>query len=227
MRISVITPTAGRPLGMTMCEKYIARQTVQPDEWIVADGGEVPDPLTMGQKRIWNPSAPGYMNFAINVLNALDAVTGTMVIVIENDDWYAPDHIEQCIKGLATQSAYGCPTLRYFNVAHRCYVEMMNRGSALCQTAFRRELIPAMRQAAEQSMAARDFTIDGRFWAPRQRLATGPQTVIGIKGLPGTAGLGIGHRPKSSRGKLWRADPELSMLRKWIGDDADAYVDLA
>lgn len=212
---------------MALCEKYIARQTVQPDEWIVADGGGVPDPLTMGQKRIWNPSAPGYMNFATNVLNALDAVTGTMVIVIENDDHYAPDHIEQCIKGLAKQSAYGCPTLRYFNVAHRCYVEMRNRGSALCQTAFRRELIPVMRQAAEQSMAARDFSIDGRFWAPRQRMATGPQTVIGIKGLPGTAGLGIGHRPKSSRGKLWRSDPELSTLRKWIGDDADAYVDLA
>src|SRR5690606_22806587 len=130
-------------------------------------------------------------------------------------------------KGLATQSAYGCPTLNYFNVAHRCYVEMRNRGSALCQTAFCRELVPDMRKAAEQSMAARDFGIDRRFWAPRQRMATGPQTVIGIKGLPGTAGLGIGHRPQSSRGKLWRSDPQFSTLRKWIGDDADAYVDLA
>lgn len=227
MRISVITPTANRPAGISLCEKYIARQTRQPDEWIVADGGTEKATLTMGQVHLWQPMAPGAANLASNIIRALDAVTGTMVVVVEDDDRYAPDHIDQCIKGLATQSAYGCPTLRYFNIAHRCYVEMRNRGSALCQTAFRRELVPDMRKAAEQSMAARDFTIDGRFWAPRQRLATGPQTVIGIKGLPGTAGLGIGHRPKISRGKLWRSDPELSMLRKWIGDDADAYVDLA
>ena len=52
MSITVITPTADQPIGMRLLEKYMARQTVQPDEWIVADDGEVPARLALGQKHI-------------------------------------------------------------------------------------------------------------------------------------------------------------------------------
>src|SRR5690606_25010357 len=48
MRISIITPTADRPRGIELCERYMARQTVQPHEWVVADGGHIPAKLTMG-----------------------------------------------------------------------------------------------------------------------------------------------------------------------------------
>lgn len=40
MRVSVITQTADRPRGIELCERYMARQKVQPHEWIVADGGQ-------------------------------------------------------------------------------------------------------------------------------------------------------------------------------------------
>lgn len=227
MRISVITPTADRPRGIELCERYMARQTVQPHEWIVSDGGRTPATLTAGQVHLWEPSAPGAANLAGNLLRALDRATGDIVVVVEDDDHYLPTHIAECVKGLAKQPAYGCPTLKYYNVAHRMYVQMRNKGSALCQTAFRRELIPEMQNAARSAIAANDFRIDGRFWSPRIGLANGPQTVVGIKGLPGTAGLGIGHRPKSGRGKMWRNDPDMNVLRDWIGGDADNYADLA
>lgn len=227
MRISVITPTADRPRGIELCERYMARQTVQPDEWIVADGGQTPARLTMRQVHLRQPSPSGAANLAGNILRALDAVTGDVVVIVEDDDHYLTTHIAECVKGLAKQPVYGCPTLKYYNIAHRMYVRMRNKGSALCQTAFRRELIPAMQDAARRAIAANDFGIDGRFWSPRIGLATGAQTVVGIKGLPGTAGLGIGHRPKSGRGKLWRKDPDMKVLRAWIGNDADNYADLA
>src|SRR5690554_6746949 len=111
MRISVITPTANRPAGISLCEKYIARQTRQPDEWIVADGGTDKAALTMGQVHLWQPMDPGAANLASNIIRALDAATGDIIVIVEDDDHYAPHHIEQCIKGLTKQSAYGCPTL--------------------------------------------------------------------------------------------------------------------
>lgn len=202
----------------------MARQTMQADEWIVADGGQTPAPLTMGQVHLHQPSPPGAANLAGNILRALDAVTGDVVVIVEDDDYYKPNHIAACVEGLKRMPAYGCRSLLYFNVEHRCWVQMGNRGSALCQTAFRAELIPQMRRAAEEAIAADSFGIDGRFWAPRMRMATGPQTVIGIKGLAGTPGLGIGHRPKSKLGRRWRPDPHLQVLRQMIGADVENYL---
>lgn len=224
MRISVITPTADRPRGIELCERYMARQTVQPHEWIVADGGNVAAKLTMGQRHLHHPSPPGAANLAGNIQRALDAVTGDAVVIVEDDDHYSPGHLAACRVGLQANPAYGCSWLIYFNVAHRCWVKMANRGSALCQTAFRADLIPEMLAAAREASAAGKFNIDGRFWANRTRMATGQQTVIGIKGLPGTPGLGIGHRPKSYPGRNWRPDPKLEHLRKLIGEDVENYL---
>lgn len=191
----------------------MARQTVKPDRWIVADGGETPAPLTMGQERRWSPSPPGPANFAGNVLRALEGVTGA-VVVFEDDDYYAPDHIEQCLKGLE-KGDHGCEWLRYWNVQFKAWKEVRNKGSSLAQTATRD--IARLRAAAEAALAAGDYTIDGRFWDGRK--AVGQKTVVGVKGLPGVVGLGMGHRP----GRGWRHDPAGRKLREWIGADAGAY----
>lgn len=223
MRLSLVTPTCDRPRGIELCERYMARQTVKWHEWIVADSGATPATLTMGQRHIRQPMPPGARNLASNIMAALDRVTGEAVVIIEDDDHYSPDHLAACANGMESQAAYGCPKLNYYNVQHRCWIKMRNKGSALCQTAFRRELIPDMRAAAQMAHEANDFGIDGRFWAPRIALANGPQTVIGIKGLTGTPGLGIGHRPRKSPGRKWTDDPSMEKLEQWIGADVENY----
>lgn len=225
MRLTIITPTADRPRGIELCERYMARQTLQPHEWIVADGGQVPARLTMGQVHLHHPSPSGAANLAGNILRALDAVTGDAVAIVEDDDAYFPGHLARCAEGLVKQKAYGTRTLKYFNVAERRWIEMSNNGAALCQTAFRSELIPRMRQAAKDAMEAGDYKIDGRFWRGMIHLASGQTTVVGIKGLPGTKGLGIGHRP-AERPERWNPDPGMTKLREWIGADADNYANL-
>ena len=214
--ITVITPTCGRPAGFALAERWMARQTVKPDRWIVADGGDTPAPLTMGQERRWSPSPAGPANFAGNVLMALDGVTGA-VVVFEDDDYYSPDHIERCMEGLEVGD-HGCEWLRYWNVRFSAWKEVRNKGSSLAQTATRD--VARLRHAAEAALAAGDYTIDGRFWDGRK--ATGPRTVVGIKGLPGTVGLGMGHRP----GRGWRRDSG-DKLRSWIGDDEQVYREMA
>lgn len=224
MRVSLLTPTCSRPVAFALCEKYMRAQTAEFHEWVVADSGTEPVVPTMGQVHLHRPMEAGARNLAKNVMDGLDACTGDVVILIEDDDAYLPNHIAACLAGLKRAPAYGCNRLLYVNVAHRCWVQMANRGAALCQTAVRRELVPALRAAAEAAYAANDFSIDGRFWAPRKHMANGPQTVIGIKGVPGTPGLGIGHRPKSKAGRRWRPDPQLQALRILIGDAVENYL---
>lgn len=224
MRISVITPTADQPTGIRLAERYMAAQTVRPHEWIVADDGAVPAALTMGQKHLVRKRTDeGARSLASNMLAALDAATGDVIVVWEHDDAYLPGHLAACLDGLSKSDVHGCSILRYYHVGLRVWCEMRNKGSALCQTAFRRELIPDMRDACHGAYRDNSVAVDWRFWQDRQALAIGPKTVIGIKGLPGRPGLGIGHRPKNQRNRKWGEDPSMKKLREWIGEAWKEY----
>lgn len=223
--ITVITPTCERQFGIDLLEKYVARQTVKPGQWIVADGGQVPAKLTMGQTHIHNPRPHGAANLVGNMLAALDAAEGDVVAVMEDDDWYRPDHLERALEGLLEAPVYGCNWLHYYHVGDRRWAKFQNRGAALCQTAFMSSELDRMRSAAKIARGMNSYCIDGSFWTGREQHATGPQTVIGMKGLPGTKGLGVGHR--SHPGVRWTHDPAMAELRRWIGEDAALYEGIA
>lgn len=225
MRISLITPTADQPAGIALCERWIARQTVQPDEWIVADDGIVPATLSMGQQHLARTRQhEGAQSLAANILVALETVTGDIVIVVEHDDHYAPNHIEVCVDRLKTASATGARQQRYYNVEHRCWILMQNIGSSLCNTAFRADQIPKMQAAGKAAFQRKAIGLDRLFWDSLRigKDVHGINTVVGIKGLPGRKGLGMGHRP-GTNGRRWTPDPDLRQLRAWIGDDVQAY----
>jgi hypothetical protein len=46
-----------------------------------------------------------------------------------------------------------------------------------------------------------------------------------MKGLPGRAGIGIGHRPENNS-YMWVKDTDLGVLRQWIGEDIGLYPNL-
>ena len=224
MRVTALTPTADRPVAFALCERLMARQTRQPDEWIVADGGEAPATCTAGQLHIHQPRPPGATNFGNNLLNGIARATGDLIIVIEDDDWLAPDHIERMAEfgGRGYRLIGSEDTQRYYNVAKRCWRTFANVGASLCQTALARDLIPQFRQVIQNCLMRNAFGIDRGLWCsvPRNDLAfLNRMTVVGIKGLPGRVGLGVGHRPDAR----WNADPELATLTEWIGLDAAWY----
>lgn len=204
----------------------MARQTIQPDEWIVADDGIEPASLTMGQTHVVRPrEAEGGASLAGNMLAALERVTGDVVVVAEHDDWYRPDHIETCLAGLAQRKATGSLWQRYYNVEHRCWIVMRNIGSALCNTALTADLIPKMQAAARSAIARGSYGVDRLFWdsiPARDKLITQTETVVGIKGLPGRKGLGMGHRP-GQNGRKWTDDHDGRKLAEWIGEDVGLY----
>jgi glycosyltransferase involved in cell wall biosynthesis len=227
MRISAITPTADQPMGIRLLERYMARQTVHPDEWIVADDGDITATLTMGQTHVVrHRAAEGGASLAGNILAALEHVTGDVVVIFEHDDDYMPDHIETQLRYLRDgKKATGSAWQRYYNVATRQWVVMRNIGSALCNTAFTADLIPAMRAAANKAIERGSYGIDRLFWdsLPEPCKAVhNVNTVVGIKGLPGRKGLGSGHRPNEKPWR-WESDYRGEKLREWVGEDATNY----
>lgn len=227
--VTVITPTADQPTGIALLERYMARQTVRPDAWIVADDGDVPATLTMGQTHIVRRrDAEGGASLAGNMLAALGRVSGDVVIMMEHDDWYSADHIETCLRELQGYAATGSIWQRYYNVDQRCWKVMRNIGSALCNTAFTAARIPAMRAACEQARVRGQIGVDRLFWESLpddQKNITDTCTVIGIKGLPGRKGLGLGHKPDLPlRG--WTLDSHGAKAREWLGADAARYAEV-
>ena len=224
--ITVITPTSDRPAAWPLCERGMAAQTVQPGQWIVADDGHAPAPLTLGQQHVRRErTATGGKSLALNLLAAIPHVRGDVVMIVEDDDAYQPHHLETQLRHLERHDATGGTWLDYYNLRFRGWRTLRNRCAALCNTAFHAAYLPVLARACERVLDADDgfYGVDALFWE-----AMGPsglhqeRTVVGIKGLPGTAGIGIGHRP----GRGWHRDPSWSQLRRWIGHRADDYIAL-
>lgn len=227
--LTVLTPTCDRPVGIALLERWIARQTRRPDEWIVADGGRHPARLTAGQRHLHVPRARGAVNFAQNLLRGIQAARGDLIIVAEDDDWMASTHLERLCALLARPGtlAAGDDQQRYYNVTLRRWRVMQNKGASLCQTGFTQAATPIFLTAVRRCLVANSFGVDAAFW---RRIPAGAgvlqptRTVVGIKGLPGSLGLGVGHQARFMR--QGTSDPDWRTLREWIGDDAAVYAGL-
>ncbi len=222
--VTLITPTGDRPEAFRLCERWMARQSFAGRlQWLVVDDGRAPTRTSMGQTCIRRvPSEPaGKPTLALNLLAALDQVASDKILIIEDDDWYRHDYIEVMYEHLEHYDLVGERTSRYFNVRLRKWRIFRNRRrTSLCQTAFRRSLLGLVHQACAEP--GRAVVSTKTIWsnAARRLLFDGPTPLcVGIKAMPGRAGIGVGHRAL-----LFRSDPQLKKLREWIGEDCTAYA---
>lgn len=242
--VTLITCTGDRPEAFKLCAGFVARQTYQgPLQWIiVADGAGVfpfeaqgdtqafryprkkPEDFQLDvimPKPVWQP---GQNTLARNLLAAIPKVRYDKVLFIEDDDHYSADFVAVMAAELENGvTIAGNRDTPYYHLPSRRYRMMMNQQYAsLCQTAIRAEELPVLAYVCKEGG---DF-IDQRLWqrAGNRSLRVGLPTgrVVGMKGLPGRPGIGIGHRP-DSRPQEWTADPELKVLREWIGSDIELY----
>ncbi len=243
--IIAITCTGARPEAFALCEKYMARQTVQPDLWLVVDDCDPATKCTMGQTIIrpeprW-PEFPEpntqHRNLAAAIhfamINGRSIEPQDKIIFFEDDDWYAPDYIQKQIWRFNSHDIVGETPAYYYHVKNRAFrifdeSEMSNPTphASLCATAIRGSLLPLLIDALE----CRAW-IDMYLWRKGSPMgnglsnsgftASGTASVVGIKGMPGRPGVSQCHRQEADG--RWSGDPDLSRLRQWIGDDADAY----
>ena len=227
--LTVVTCTGDRPEAFALAEKYMARQTVKPAQWLVLDDGTKPllGDLHKYYYYLPNFAGPGSMIRKLKYILDNNLVLGSGLVFWEDDDWYAPTWLAMITEALKTGDVVGEGRAVYYNVHGRWWHDHGNMGHAsLCETAVSRKFFPILQRLVDLSI---DPYLDNRIWRHpgiKQTLVD-PTTdgrtrlSIGIKGMPGRKGYGTGHNAIDRGGKR---DPGLKKLTEFIGSDADLYA---
>lgn len=240
--ITAITLTGDRPLAFALCQQWLFHQTVKPDQWIIVDDGKstiiadiawhnkIMPGVSVGIRREPKPNDPKF-TMGLNLAEALKWVDGDKIIIIEDDEYYAPMYIEQVAAQLDEHEVVGIKGARYYHLPSGGYMQMSGGWHAsLAETAFTSSLLPEIQSFADNG----DFPLllDVMLW---RRLRTKKQhdaslfadddkfLYCGIKGLPGRAGIGIGHRVSSYH---LIDPPDRPILKKWVPQDYQVYLDI-
>lgn len=219
--VTLLTPTGMRPEAFALCERWFARQTYHGVvQWLVADDGAEPLRCTMGQTVIRpTPSwRVGENTQFRNLLELIPLIKYDKIIHWEDDDWYAPGYLATIARQLDEAPLVGEIPTRYYNVRARKWHPFGNdHHASLCQTGMRPEVLPALIRICEDRR-----WVDMALWKDFPGKMYHGEQNVGIKGLPGRPGQVAAHaNPRILRRMV--ADPELKVLRQWIGDDVEAY----
>jgi len=203
--LKLITPTGERLEAFDQCVKHMKSQDyVGPVRWIIVDDGreklETPsgfdnwEIIHLRPTPLWEP---GQNTQARNLLVGLDNTKDSdSVIIIEDDDFYAPWWIRTCNSWLERHELVGeAPSLyRHLNGAEKM---MTNRQHAsLCSTGMRGKALQTFRRVLERTPRAIDVNLWRNHTTNSKKIYPFNRSVIGIKGYPGRPGIGVGHSLK-------------------------------
>jgi len=225
--LTLLTATGSRPVAWALCEQLMQRQTYAGNvRWIVVDDGEIPQPICFSRPgwqvdviRPYPPWQAGQNTQSRNILAGLECVSNSdRLVIIEDDDYYSPGYLTHVSEHIQRAELVGESHARYYNVTtKRHHTHNNDAHASLCATALTGAAIQRLRELCQ---TPRRF-IDLDLWRdhPSKSLANSRLTV-GIKGLPGRAGIGIGHDRSFGRAD----DSQQTVLREWLGQDAGLYA---
>uniref|UniRef100_A0A6M3LWN1 Putative glycosyltransferase n=1 Tax=viral metagenome TaxID=1070528 RepID=A0A6M3LWN1_9ZZZZ len=101
---------------------------------------------------------------AINLKHALPKIKGDKIIIIEDDEYYAPTYIEEMSRHLENHKVVGIMHSKYYHLPSGGYVQMGNsQHASLAQTAFKGSFMPELSRFIEIGMI-KDW-LDCQIWA--------------------------------------------------------------
>jgi hypothetical protein len=224
--ITLITTTGARPEAFLLCQKWMKAQTYKGEvRWIIVDDGPEPQPIKFKRPK-WTVDVirpepfwePGQNTQARNLRCALDRVNpDDKVLIIEDDDYYAPTWIEQVDSALEKAELVGETRARYYNIRTKIYKQLENKGHAsLCATGLCGGAVETLRSVCRPSIQF----IDMLLWqAHSNKFLFDGHLTVGIKGLPGRGGIGMGHNKKFTG----YSDHSGKILQEWVGNAAKDY----
>jgi len=233
--ITAITPTGDRPLAFELCQQWMANQTRQPDQWLVIDDGkvamELEQPLPMMQYVRREPQIDDPKHTLIlNMQIALPLITGNKVIVIEDDDYYAPSYIEEMSNRLDQHEIVGIMRAKYYHLPSGGYFQCDNTTHAsLAETGFRVSVTPEFSEIWDGNGGS--SLLDFRLWHKVGRargllfIDIDNPLYLSIKGLPGRTGIGGGHT-SDFYGSTNKDTADRAILRKWVPRDHQTYLNV-
>lgn len=218
--LTVITPTRSRPEAFNNLAVYMARQTLQPDRWIVVNDGtlDYTYPSTCEVHKRTSSSKLPQVSICENYLHAINLLEGNQkVIFCEDDDWYSKDFL-QVMSGLLDEAdMVGVVPAFYYNTKHKAAARWPNKlWAALAQTGITQAVIPLVKEACFLNCAFIDSYLWNHWSGSRKLLEQDDENPLHV-GIKDGAGAGMGHllsQPKDKDG---------SILRSLVGQDAGRY----
>lgn len=221
----LITATGGRPEALALTARWINEQSFKGKaRWLVVDDCDPATPIPHVRRGIltgviwpdwrWKP---GMNTQARSMAELLKRVPDdATVIIVEDDDVLLPPHVENLLKALETADLVGEKTSKYYNVASMRWRLMPGKYHAsLATVGLKGPALKTLREICQRGSRRIDMDLWGQFAGPKTLLESA--NVIGIKGLPGRAGIGVGHRDS------FGTPDDGTVLREWLGDRATAY----
>lgn len=232
--ITAVTCTGDRPVCFSLLEQWVKDQTVKPDQWIVVDDGQEPVVESDSYELIRREPKKEDPRFTmlLNLELAFQQVKGDQILFLEDDEYYAPGYIEAMSKELSQYELVGIGRSKYYHLPARKWFRHFNMGHAsLAQTGFKSSFLPQalkclkgdmfydirlwqmVNKDAEKFRAPaqvdRHYSEDGRGLVFEDK---NHSLYVGMKGLPGRAGIGSGHREFA----WYFQDLNMKMLSDWI-----------
>ncbi|MCK9544491.1 MAG: glycosyltransferase [Novosphingobium sp.] len=245
-KITSITCTGDRPLTFLLCKKWIEQQTVRPDQWIIVDDGKEPiDTTSLPSfakyiRREPKPSDPQH-TLILNIQTAMNHIAGEKIFFMEDDEYYAPNYIEELSKKLDQYELVGIGRSKYYHLLKATYYQHPNMGHAsLAQTAFRSSFLPDVKRVINgdpffdvriwgivNGSSSAYFKLDERVLANiskdgRALIFEDKDNSIycGMKGMMGRKGIGCGHTGEGE------PDRDRQKLKEWIPKDYQDYLNI-
>lgn len=194
-----------------------------PVVWHVVDDGVDEMPVTFKRPgydlRPYRLPASSENTQGRNLIHLLAQVDpGQPITVWEDDDWYDPLWLETVVREIDKAELIGEPLARYYNVKQRRYKRFNNmQHCSLRCSAMRGSAVTKFRQTLERPELFYDIRLWREFAGSKHLIKS--ELTVGIKGMPGRAGIGGGHR------EMWgQLDTNLDVLRKWTGEGAEIYA---
>jgi GT2 family glycosyltransferase len=235
--ITCITCTGDREETFALSQRWMADQTVRPDQWLVVDDGKIPTKIDLPYckyvRRATQKNDPRH-TMILNLKTALPLITGEIVLFWEDDEYYAPTYIEEMVKKLEKYEAAGIVKSRYYHLFTGRYTRHDNKDHAsLAQVGFKKSFIKEL-----ETVLQGDQFLDIRIWEKLWNRAVGwepgkfdKQVVVndrailfddgddhlyvGMKGMPGRLGIGSCHTNVAG---LQLDTKDRKVLRSWVKD---------
>ena len=229
--ITAITPTGDRPLPFTLCQYWMSKQTLKIDQWIVVDDGKIPTEPKVGMEYIRREPQPDDPERTLieNLRAAIPYIRGNKILIIEDDEYYAPGYVEEISSRLNHHEIVGIGRSKYYHLPSGYFAHLANtHQSSLAEMAFSRTFLSEFR-----NFLTGNLYLDMRIWRAVDRRRAHlffddkKPLHVGMKGMPGRHGIGGGHDTNHRIYRNRTRDESRAVLKKWIPNEEDYNIYMA
>lgn len=230
-KVCVVTCTGGRPELFALCRRWVERQTYKPSAWIVTtdlpDTPDIPDWATLVRVPKY-PLEVEHIPVGIAMWALFVALRNVpkdhAVVIMEDDDWYSPDHIAKAVCQLRE-----APIVQ-LGLLWRFHLPEARAAKGRPGNPDQSHLVPGIASFRHDQIGLVSRTIRaGLTWELPIRFYDG-KSCVSIKGvghgLPGRAGATTKHQRDHRKTKRAEPDPGHAKFRRRLGADAEDYLRL-